>query len=239
MKRFEPLFGIKDKEVKENCLLMPFLPKGALDSFSVNELKKGKLYNCSNVEGLTIIQTGMGPGIVADAVLYLKATACRNIMLFGSCGLMHLKSNLGIGSIVCPSGSYSAESFSELICGKRQKLDFFCPDKQLFSDFINFSSDKPVSIVTCLTVSSLKTEEDRREDFVNMGIDVADMECSAFFAASIHAGIRSMALFYINDIVGKESFYNKPSAESKSRVISSIRECSVLISAFMRKNING
>ena len=87
MNKFETLFGVKESTIKSTCIITPFLRKGLLKDFGIKNFSKGKLYSTGNSELLTLICTGMGAALTGDAVLYLNNTSCKNIILFGSCGL--------------------------------------------------------------------------------------------------------------------------------------------------------
>jgi len=234
MTGFRALFGIEKSQIKKNCILLPLVPKGALDLFGAKGFVKGHLYACANTEESTLIYTGMHLGLLGDAVLYLKASACRNILLFGSCGLLNKKSGLSVGSLVTPTKSYACESFSDMLEGKIS-LRYFCPEKQILNKLIAAIDEVPVTKVTCVTISSLKMEAQRAPLLVKKGMDVADMESSAFFSAAGYAGLKAAALFYIADIINKGQFYPKDDAALKSNLSHAINNSISLMRKFMRK----
>ena len=88
MSNFETLFGLKENQLKSTCILTPFLTKGMLESFNVNEIIKGSPYSCANSDTFTLIKTNVGAPFVGDAVLNLKDTYCSNIILFVLVGLV-------------------------------------------------------------------------------------------------------------------------------------------------------
>lgn len=235
MTKFEVLFGIKEQEIKKYCVLLPILPKGILNYFEINKLSGGKLYGSASNDYLTLIRTGIGPAFVGDAVLYLKETACEKIILFGSCGLTAQKDNLGIGSLVAPFKCYSQESFSEMLSSHKLKRRVFYPHKGLLQDFLGFSCNSKIQRVTSATISSLKIEEKMTNAFLEQRIEVVDMECSAFFAASSYSGLPAIALFYITDILREKPFYTDLDAALENKLISSMRSGARRILEFTKR----
>lgn len=239
MTQFESLFGIKSSQVKKNCILLPLFKKGILSKFKIKNWAKGRLYAIGNNNDFTLIHSGMGACMAGDAVLYLEETACRNIILFGSCGLVHKKSGLSIGSLVSPFKCYSGESFSELLLERNKELKVFYPSKNLLENFLKFDKSAGIKEVTCLTISSLKIEEEGADLFIERGIDVLDMECSAFFSAAGYTGINAIALFYITDIIKERPFYMNLDSALKSTLSYSAKKGAGLLCEFIKKNLNG
>lgn len=205
---FESLFGILPANIQENVLLLPFIPKGFLKSLGLEKLSKGRLYASANISGTTVIQTGMGTPLVGDAVLYLKETNCRNIFLLGSCGALRSTEDLNIGTGVLPEKCMAFESFSEFLL-EENKPKLFYPNSKLMEAFSQFAKNLNLLRVTCATVSSLKLEEDRHDRLLKEGIDVVDMECSAFFSAASYSGLSALAFFFVSDIVKERPFYEE------------------------------
>lgn len=258
MTKFEALFGIKEQSIKRNCILLPFLPKGILAEFKIKNLSKGKIYSTASSDdlawleiqnksnnlqppkgglsltGFTLIYTGMGPTFVGDALLYLKQTPCQNVILFGSCGLVTKKDGLSIGDLVLPFKCYSDESFSQMLLGNVKKKAFY-PDKKLFESFMHMNKDVDIKRVMCSTISSLKLEEDLVNSFKKEGIDVVDMECSAFFSAAKFVGLKALALFYITDILRTKPFYVNLDDATRQRLLSSIKTGVELIYTFKKE----
>src|SRR3990167_2100456 len=154
MKNFEVLFGIPKQEVRRTCVLMPFLLREALREFKIGRLARGKLYGAGNSRLFTLIHSGIGPALTGDALLYLKDTGCKNVILFGSCGLLAQNNGLGIGSLVSPIKAYSLESFSRMLSDQDIASDVYYPDKKLLEDFIS-SANGATKQISCATVSSL------------------------------------------------------------------------------------
>jgi len=238
MTRFEAIFGIKSSEVKKNCVLAPLLYRGVLDSLKIKSLKKGRLYSSGSNDDFSLIVTGMGACFVGDAVLYLQETGCQNAFLFGSCGLVKEKNGLGIGSLVSPSQCYAYESFSGMLLEKNLSPKAFSAGANLYDRFLEANEDAGIKKVTCSTLSSLKLEEEMADLFIAKGVDVVDMECSAFFSASVYAGFNAAALFYISDIIHKKPFYAGLDKNSQLLLFRAVKNASGLLCKFIKENLS-
>lgn len=222
MSTFKTLFGIEESEVKETCILTPLVTKDNLRRFGVEKFSHGKLYNTGGSEHLTLIRTGVGTPLLGDAVLYLEETPCKHIILFGSCGLIRHSADLTIGNLVSPVECHACESFIQVLQDMMENLDIFYPDESLLEEFFRHNKDEIIKRVHCVTFGSLKMEEEKLHFFGEQEIDVVDMECSAFFAASRYINRRAMALLYITDIVDEQPFYKPLLPQDKTSLISSI-----------------
>jgi len=238
MDKFERLFGIKASEIKRDCILLPILQKKALEYFQVKSLSKGKLFSAGSNDSFTLVHTGIGPGFTGDAVLYLKDTACRRIFLFGSCGLVAEKEGVSLADLVSPSMCYANESFSELMKYGPKETSVFYPDKETYGGLLESARDAAIKGVCCSTIVSLKLEEDMLESFILKGIEVVDMECSAFFSAAASCGLKASALFYITDIIGKKPFYAALEPALKSKLDGSIKSAADILCEFIKTNLS-
>lgn len=236
MTKFQTLFGIKESLIKETCVLLPLVRKDALAWLGAARLSKGKLYSSVNTKDFTLIYTGMGPALLGDAVLYLGGTACRNIILFGSCGLVKEEKDLNIGGLVVPGKCYSFESFTEMLLEVKKDRKIFYPDEELFENLLKFKNTK---MVTCATLGSLKLEEDYLGIFKEKKIEVVDMEASALFSAAKLVKRKAAALLYITDIINKKPFYEKLDDMDRTALLSSIKSASRLLCEFIKKNLTG
>ncbi len=233
MDKFQRLFGIKNTQIKKHCLILPLIPKGVLNEFKVEKLQRGKLYACGSSDDFSVIHTGMNAGLVGDAVLYLKDGPCKKIVLFGSCGLISQNSGLNIGSLVAPFKCYSRESFSSMLLDPDKPARAFCANRDLFKVLLKISKAKEV---TCVSVSSLKLEEEMLNIFRRKLIEVADMECSAFFSASAFTGIKAAALFYISDIIKNHPFYQDLKPDLAMKLSLSIKNACCILREFIQNN---
>ena len=231
MTKFETLFGIRESEIKTTCVLVPILPKSVADLFGIKNLSKGKIYSSGNANSFTVINTGIGASFTGDAILYLSNTNCKNLILFGSCGLVKSSDSLNIGSLVAPVECYAMESFTDMLL-KHHAFKTFYPDKILLESFLNYN--KTILKVSCATLGSLKLEEDYMCLFAEKNIQVVDMECSGFFSAATHMNIKAMALFYISDLVNEKPFYEKLSTEDEIKLSGSIKSAIKSICSFVK-----
>ncbi len=219
MTKFETLFGIKESEIKNTCVLMPLLLKSAFNAFGIKNLSRGKIYSSGNAEHFTLINTRIGASFTGDAALYLSNTNCKNIILFGSCGLVKSSDGLDIGSLVTPVECYAMESFTDMLL-KYHTFKAFYPDAILLESFLNYN--KNIQKVNCATLGSLKLEEEYLCLFAEKNIQIVDMECSSLFSVAAHKNLKVMALFYVSDIVNEKPFYTKFCSEDEIKLLSSI-----------------
>lgn len=231
MTKFETLFGTRESEIKNTCVLMPLLSKGALNAFGVKSMSRGKIYSSGNAGSFTLINTGIGPSFTGDAVLYLAGTACKNIILFGSCGIVKSGKNLGIGSLVTPVECHSMESFTGMLLKNHDSKTFY-PDKPLVESFLE--KNKNVQRINCATLGSLKLEEENLALFAGKNIHVVDMECSSLFSAAGHKRLKAMALFYVSDIINEKPFYTKFHREDEIKLLASIKSGIESICGFIK-----
>ncbi len=241
MTAFETLFGIKESQVKKTSVLMPLLRKNTLKRLGIKGFSRGRLYGSGNNSLFTVIHTGVGPGLLGDAVLYLGKTQCQNVILFGSCGLLGEKKGLKIGGLVTPSICYSLESFTEMLLRDKKDWKVFYPDKTLLENFLNTGkshSSRDIKKVICLSVGSLKLEKDYLEIFKKRGIQTVDMECASLFSASEYIKRKAMAFFYITDIINKKPFYADLNAEDKTVLSSSIESSVHILCEFIKNNLS-
>jgi len=234
MGKFKALFGIGASQIKENCIIAPILHKGMLRGLKVENFSKGKLYASGNSDNFTLIHTGIGAAFTGDAVLYLKETACRNLVLFGSCGLVEEKNGLSIGSLVAPFKCYEYESFSAILSGRSVSPQVSYPDSHLLESFIKAGKGLSLRKSACATISSLKLEEEMSGVFVKEGIDVVDMECSAFFTAAKHIDMKPLALFFVSDILKTAPFYTDLGPSLKVKISSSLKDAAAFLYQFMK-----
>ncbi|MDP1853894.1 MAG: hypothetical protein Q8L26_06825 [Candidatus Omnitrophota bacterium] len=233
MNKFEILFGAKVSEMKKTCILMPYLHKGLLADFGIKKISRGKLYGIGQSRFFTLIHAGIGPTLTGDAVLYLKETGVKNLILFGSCGLIKETAGLNIGSLVSPSKAYNLESFSRML---ENKINFEThpADRNLLKDFLE-NNKTMVKKVTCATIGSLKLEEELES--IKGFAEVIDMECSAFFAAAGFIKRPAIALFYVADIVNNKPFYASLNQKEKNTIFSSTKKSASILSKFIENGL--
>lgn len=204
MDAFTTLFGIPPAEVKEHCVIVPFLPNRLKDNLGIETLHQGKFFSAAQGDGFTLIKSGIGAPFVGDVTLYLKDTACRQVLLFGACGLTQAHSRMHIGSLVCPDQAANLESFSHTLSHTWTLMDYTYPDGTFLSKLMDLHQ---IPSGKCATVGSLKLEDDNINFLLKNSIDLVDMECSAFFNAARRVRIAAAALYFVTDIVKEKPYY--------------------------------
>ncbi|OQY99885.1 MAG: hypothetical protein B6D35_08335 [Candidatus Brocadia sp. UTAMX2] len=235
MSNFKTLFGAEPSSIQDICVVVPFLMSGLLRILGVDSLKKGKLFSVANTGGFTFIKAGIGTLFVGDAVLYLEETACQAMIYFGACGLVQETDRLMIGSLVSPQECIALEGFTDVVLKYTEKITAHYPDQELLQSFLSTVPNLNIQPVRGMSMGSLKCEESYKEFFNKKGVDVVDMECSAFFSASRHIQKKSMALLYVTDIIGKTSFFEPWRPKDKSRIDHAIQTASTAIQLFCRR----
>ena len=231
---FKILFGVSPKAVKESCLVMPLLPKKALEYFSARSYIRGKLYGTAQAKNFTLIHAGMHPALVMDVVLYLKESSCKNILLFGSCGLAKERQGFSLGSLVSPFQCLAADSASAILTQPVESLRSYYPEEKFFRSLLKAGEPYKLKSTTCLTTASLKLEEERLERWVNRGVEVFDMELAGFFSAASFSGLNACALFYISDIVKNKPFYLKHDPVLGGKLNQALIDACSLIKEFLK-----
>lgn len=236
MSNFKTLFGIEPSLIQETCVVVPFLVPGLLKVLGIETLKKGKLYATANTDAFTFMKAGIGALLVGDAILYLEETNCQEVVYFGSCGLVNEKDQLTMGSLVCPKVCLSFESFTDTLLSHTNKITSQYPDQTLFQSFLNNDLSQKIQPVTGISIGSLKCEESYKEFFDEEGIEVVDMECSAFFSAARHIRKKAVALLYVTDIIGKKSFFEPLEPQDKLHIDHAIQNACKAIRSFCKRN---
>lgn len=234
MNTFSSLFGIRPSDLKNSCILTPFLNKRILKQLKIGTPSRGRLYETGSNDFLTLIKTGLGPALAGDAALYLKDTPCRNIILFGSCGLIRKTHGLDLGSLVSPLKCYELESFSGMLSNKNSHADICFPDDKMSRSLISASTGHDVIEVTNATVGSLKMEMDYIKFFDKISAQTVDMECSAVFSAAKSAGLKASALLYISDIITEKPFFAGPTDAETAILDSSVTKALDILCRFTK-----
>lgn len=238
MDAFEPLFGMNKAQVKKTCVLLPLLPKDILKQFGIPRLARGKIYSAGNGAHFTLIRTGAGPAFAGDAVLHLGGTACKNVILFGSCGLVETGAGLRIGSLLGPSRASAAESFTRLLEGDGPPWKTYYPDKELHGRLLDSTVAVDVTSVSCLSIGSLKLQDAMLQTLKTGAIQAVDMECASVFAAAERMGLRAAALFHATDIIGEKPFHSELSSEDKAILDSAVTDAVHILCGLIETKLN-
>ncbi|HQU31923.1 MAG: hypothetical protein HRU72_08600 [Planctomycetia bacterium] len=169
---------------------------------------------------------------VGDTVLYLQETDCQEMIYFGACGLVQETERLTIGSLVSPRECMAFEGFTDVLLRHTDKISTHDPDQVLFQSFLKATSGYQIHPVTGMSIGSLKCEESYQEFFSKKGVDVVDMECSAFFSAAHSIKRKAVALLYATDIIGKVSFFEPLKPKDKLRIDHAIQTACNAIQLF-------
>lgn len=235
MSNFKTLFGIESSVIQKTCVVVPYLMPGILKALGIEGLKKGKLYATANADAFTFMKAGIGTLLVGDAILYLEETNCQEIIYFGSCGLVQETGQLTIGSLVCPKACLSFESFTDTILRHTNKITTQYPDQTLFQPFLTHDPGQKIQPVIGMSIGSLKCEESYKEFFGEKGIEVIDMECSAFFSAAQYIKRKAVALLYVTDVIGKKSFFEPLELQDKLQIDHAIQTACKVIRSFYKE----
>lgn len=232
MSNFKTLFGMEPSLIQKTCVIVPFLVPGLLRIMGIDSLKKGKLFATANTDTFTLIKAGIGTLFVGDAVLYLTETACRKIFFFGACGLVKETDRLTMGSLVSPHECMAFEGFTDVLLKHTDKITVHYPDQELYQSFLNTEPGYHIQPVTAMSIGSLKCEESHKGLFDKKGIEVVDMECSAFFSAATSIKRRAVGLLYVTDIIAKKPFFESWEPNDKSRIDHAIQTACAAIQLF-------
>ena len=235
MDNFKALFGIEEKEIRRNVLLLPFLPPKTLEVFGLKTLSSGRPFASASTDSLSIIRTNIGASFTGDAVMYLKDTPAENLFFLGSCGLFNQHIATDSGRLLTPATAYAVESFSDIMTHRLPEPFAVHPDTELLRHFIDTTKLDLLS-ATCLSFGSLYFEDTYTDMFQRLNIDIVEMECAAFLHAAKNTGKRAMALLYITDILGKKSFYAETSPSDKKSLADTINQACNAIDLFAKKN---
>jgi purine-nucleoside phosphorylase len=237
MTNFKTLFGIEPSLIQETCVIVPYLVPGLLKELGIQALKKGKLYATANTDTFTLIKAGIGVTLVGDAILYMEQTGCQEIIYFGACGLVRETDQLTIGSLACPKVCLSFESFTDTILRYTDKITAQYPDPMLFQSFFSNDLSQNIQPVIGMSIGSLKCEESYKELFDEEGIEVVDIECSAFFSAAQYIQKKAIALLYVTDIIGKKSLFEPLEPLDKLQIDHAIQTACDAIRSFCKNRL--
>lgn len=166
-------------------------------------------------EKVTIIATGIGPGLVGDAVYAIDKPGA--ICLYtGTCG--------GLGKDVEIGDYFLAK---EAICGDGHSLLFgqdiltsVHSDENLFYSLrASFSHFKELTLLAGISFTTCSVVRENDLDFwefVDQKCQIIEMGCSSFYKAALHSKKRAAAYFWVTDLPTRgKSFFDEPLQEDK------------------------
>ena len=224
---FKTLYGINADTVQKTCIIMPFDIPNAAKQLGVTAMTGGKLFTCGQGQGFTLIRSGMGAGFVGDCVLWLDESPCQNIFFLGTCGLVKKTDDIDIGTLLTPDAIYPLESFSNIITGKMSTPQPIQADHSLL-EMISLNIPRK----SCVCFPSLHEESKHISFFNQLGADVIEMECAAFFSAAKKIHRRSSALLIISDILGDKNFCFNLSSQQKESLTKGIGQAVGILQDF-------
>ncbi|MDR3112945.1 MAG: hypothetical protein LBU09_01035 [Endomicrobium sp.] len=143
--------------------------------------------------------------LAGDAVLQLKNSPCKNIILFGSCGGC---ADVNIGDMLAIDKAYDFESFTDML-ENDPSLPF---SKSLIENppFKRYNAIPPAKTsvygiisTNSACVSSLILERNYIDFFKANEIRAVDMESSIVLSAAKAIRAKAFCLFYVSDLVEK------------------------------------
>lgn len=163
-------------------------------------------------EKVTIIATGIGPGLVGDAVYAVDKPGA--ICLYsGTCG--GLGKNLEIGDYFLAAQAICADGYSRLF-GQDIFTSVNADEKLYHSLRSSFNPlEIPFSVGLSFTTSSVVRENDLDFwEFVSPKCQAIEMGCASFYTAALHSQKRAAAYFWVTDLPTRgKSFFDAASAE--------------------------
>jgi purine-nucleoside phosphorylase len=149
--------------------------------------------------------------LAGDAVLRLKGSPCKNIILFGSCGGC---GNVNIGDMLAINKAYNFESFTDMLGNDCASLSF--PKSVTGNPPLAFGSENIIS-TNSACVSSLVLEKKYIDFFKASKIGAVDMESSIVISAANAIGANVLCLFYVSDSV-EEPFGSTLNNDEKIKI---------------------
>lgn len=212
MNVFHTFFGLSPSQIKQNVVLLPSNDLSAFSEVKILSKDKGRYFAVATTQLASFVTTSFNL-LIGDAVLLLKETDCRSLILFGPCGGL---GNLKIGDLAVLSAAFNLESFTQMLRGETPQPAY--PDKDLSEALYSFLKADKVKSAKGATVGSLLLEESYLAPMKELGVECVDMEASLVFSAASSSKIRAAALFYVTDLAGGSHLEYELTTEDKTRI---------------------
>lgn len=201
--------GVNLQEIKKTCVICPVSDHSLF--FKLGKPKRNNLFfaKIMNYDKVTVIST-KNNFLVGDIVLCLKNSACKNIILFGSCGGV---GNIKIADKLIVKKVFNFESFSEMLEIKRNP-DSYYPSTALLNNFL-LKTKQDILQVKCVTTNSIILQKMYKDWFDKNKINAIDMECSSVFSAASAINKKAIALFYVTDHISEDNPFETDLDENK------------------------
>jgi purine-nucleoside phosphorylase len=245
MTTFEKFFGINPDKIKENCIICP-TNDASLFTEENSETAKGIFFKIDNLKDETVISV-KNNFLLADCILLLMETPCKNIFLFGPCGVLP-PFNRGDKLII--EKAFNFESASTFLDFPSDVKVCF-PDKALFDKFHSFSrlcrvpSQQTMSIKwpklktsACATVNSLLLEKLHIPELKKMEISSLDMESSIVFSCAEKIGKKAIAILYATDSPEKTNLFVPLNEKEKETLKTSKKQLAQTLKSFIHDKKN-
>jgi purine-nucleoside phosphorylase len=229
---FKRLFGIVPAAVRRVCVLLPFVTKEVSKAFGSPSFSAGSVYEAADCSAFTLIRTGIGPALAGDCVLLLKDTACRDVVLFGSCGAVN-ESFFREDIVAVVSRTLCAESFTAMLRMKKPG-PWMRADCSLLKKILSHCGSFPLKESACMTAGSLWLEVPFLKKIGAFQPDVVDMESSAVYSAAKAAGKRAVALLFATDHVLKFPYDRALASENRASLSRRISACSETVVSLLK-----
>ncbi len=231
---FKKLFGCTPAEIGHTVIMLPSNDRALFREIAPENFPRGFLFDVCGGPGISLV-TLKNRSLAGDCVMHLKNTACRRVILFGSCGGL----SLDISEKALVSEALNLESFTSFLHGTSiEKAEACLPEGVLTGDLKKYGGEKLRS-VRCATVSSLYLEEAEKEKLKKNGIDCIDMEASMVLSAASFCGIQSAVLFYCTDSPGRINYYDDFPAGIREKIKGSRRSLALILIKFLKSEQAG
>ncbi len=221
---FEKFFGINPDKIKENCIICP-ANDAVLFNEENSENAKGIFFKIDNLKNETVISV-KNNFLIADCILLLTETSCKNIFLFGPCGTLP---PFNIGDKFIIEKAFNFESASAFLNFPSDAKACF-PDKTLFNKFLSFSRLKTSA---CATVNSLILEKLHIPQLKKLDISSLDMESSIIFSCAEKIGKKAIAILYATDSPEKTNLFVPLNEKEKETLKTSKKQLAQTLKNFI------
>jgi purine-nucleoside phosphorylase len=222
---FKKFFAISPEEFSENCIICQ---SSDLSLFADNA-RNGLFVKTAKIKNATII--GLRNNFAAgDSVLFLENTPCRNIILFGSCGVC---GDIDLGSPIAVEKSYNLESFSKMaLCKSERSFEYSNASKEFNENFFAKNPNLNFIKTNSACVNSFILQPQYLDFFKEKNIGAVDMESSIVFCAAKIAKINAACFMYASDHIEKYPLGKNLAEPSKKRIGNTRKKLAKAIAEF-------
>ena len=223
--QFQKLLGLSASRFPQNCIICQDFD---LPLFASNA-RKGLFLKIARTNNAIIIAL-KNNFLAGDAVLALKNSACKNIFLFGPCGVY---GSSKIGDMFIIESAFNLESFSKLVAAKETAIfeeEQACPS---LTQKIYSKNSAALMKTKSACISSLALEKNFLDFFAKNNISALDMESSIIFSAAKSIKISAACLLYASDHIEKNPIGLALSKSQKQKLSLSRKLLSKIIMGFI------